>query len=92
MFMLKSTHEKAMAEKTESLGRIQKKQIEKITEKLKILFKRSSEEEIRVIKRALDAERSITASLRAKIEELRPAADKWNAAAKKRRESRKVSK
>lgn len=80
MFMLKSTHKKAMAD----IFSLTKEAIDEV--------KKRAESDITVNKRALDSERSITASLRAKIEELKPASDKWNAAAKKRRESQRASK
>lgn len=80
MFILKSTHKKAMAD----IFALTKEAIDEV--------KKRAESDHTINQRALDAERSITVSLRAEIEELRPAADKWNAAAKKRLEARKVSK
>lgn len=60
MFMLKSTHEKAMAD----IFSLTKEAIDEV--------KKRAESDRTINQRALDAERSITASLRAEIEAMKP--------------------
>jgi hypothetical protein len=64
MFMLRSTHEATL-----------KLRLKQQSESHKLLLA----DGLSASKRALDAERSITASLQAEVERLRPDAEKWQA-------------